>query len=113
MVRGLSRIDQFDEFPLIALYQKTDIPMPGGPLGLANRLLQVELEILAEGDVPHAACDATLAAAHAAMLALAERPGCIGIEQAGLVWDGDEENPALGSCLATYHIQYRRPEATL
>jgi|GEM_PF-2282320 len=110
LVRGYS----YDDFPVIVLHQHSDLSAEGSPVGIAYRQLQVELEILAEGDIPHAACDPVLSAAHQAIQPLAfSLPGCHSLTLDGLQWEYDDDNPALGVCRALYRIHYRRPETEL
>jgi len=112
--RSLERGYSYDDFPVIVLHQHNDLPAEGSPVGLAYRQLQIELEILAEGDIPHAACDPVLTAAHRALQPLpTNMPGCHGLLLDSLQWEYDEDNPALGICRAHYRIHYRRPEVDL
>jgi hypothetical protein len=112
--RSLERGYSYDDFPVIVLHQHSDLPAEGSPVGLAYRQLQIELEILAEGDIPHAACDPVLTAAHQALQTLATSlPGCHSMALDSVQWEFDDDNPALGICRAQYRIHYRRPEAAL
>ncbi|OHX20509.1 hypothetical protein [Chromobacterium sphagni] len=108
--RDLERGYSFGEFPALLLHQLQDIPLSGSPVGYEYRQLSVELEIRADGDVPHEACNEVLEAAHGALHASLEVQDL----QSGMVeWGYDEENPALGVCRAHYLLTYRRREGEL
>jgi hypothetical protein len=90
------------------LHQVADLPQSGAPIGVEYRQLTLELEILAEREVPHDACDAVHGQAHLILYALG-----LDIVPGAVQWDYDDENPALGICRAQYAITYRRMEGEL
>ncbi|MFK7089406.1 hypothetical protein AAFM71_11390 [Chromobacterium violaceum] len=111
VTRNLDRGYSFGEFPAIVLHQLRDVPLSGSPVGYEYRQLSVELEIQADGDEPHAACDGVLTAAH---LALHDSLYSLQDLQQGMIdWDYDEENPALGVCRVQYLLTYRRREGEM
>ncbi len=111
ITRNLDRGYSFGEFPVIVLHQLRDVPLSGNPVGYEYRQLSVELEIQADGDEPHAACDSVLTAAHQA---LHDSLSSLQDLQQGMIdWDYDEENPALGVCRVQYLLTYRRREGEM
>ncbi|HJV92176.1 MAG TPA: hypothetical protein VJ572_01820 [Azonexus sp.] len=109
VTRSLEKGYSYDDFPAILLHQVGDVPAgTPAPVGYEYRQLTVELEIRAEGDVPHDACDAAHGPANAVMFTLG-----VGVASGSVQWTYDEENPALGVCLAQYIIPYRRREGEL
>ncbi|MGC0152766.1 hypothetical protein ACPRNU_09945 [Chromobacterium vaccinii] len=109
--RDVEKGYSFGEFPAIVLHQLRDVPLSGSPVGYEYRQLSVELEIQADGDEPHAACDGVLTAVH---LALHDSLYSLQDLQQGMIdWDYDEENPALGVCRVQYLLTYRRREGEM
>lgn len=103
--RDLQKGLNFGEFPAVCLHQLQDVPLSGSPVGYEYRQLSIELELLAEGDVPHSACEALRAEVHTVLHAAVEVQDL----QAGAVqWEYDEENQRLGICRAQYLLTYRR-----
>lgn len=102
---------EYGSEPAVLLNLASDLPASQpAPIGIEYRLLLLDLEISAEGAVPHDACNAILAQAHPLLrtaLAL-YRP-----EQRHVEWSYDDENPALGIVRAQYQLIYRRQEGEL
>ncbi|MCD4504761.1 hypothetical protein LQR30_11660 [Chromobacterium piscinae] len=111
--RDVEKGYSFGEFPAIVLHQLRDVPLSGSPVGYEYRQLSVELEIQADGDEPHAACDGVLTAAHLAMHDALSQVQDPSLQQGVIDWDYDEENPALGVCRVQYLLIYRRREGEL
>ncbi|PRP71503.1 hypothetical protein BUE93_05755 [Chromobacterium amazonense] len=108
--RDLQQGLNFGEFPAIVLHQLHDVPLLGNPVGYEYRQLTVELEMLAEGDVPHAACGALHEVVHAR---LHDRLEVQDLQAGTVQWSYDEENLQLGVCRAQYLLTYRRREGEL
>ncbi|WP_047258060.1 hypothetical protein [Chromobacterium subtsugae] len=108
--RDVEKGYSFGEFPAIVLHQLQDVPLAGSPVGYEYRQLSVELEIRADGDVPHAACNGVLAVVHGVLHA---SPGVMDLQSGVVDWGYDEENPALGVCRAQYLLTYRRREGEM
>lgn len=108
VTRSLEQGYSYDDFPVVLLHLVADVPTGSAPMGFEYRGLTLELEVLADGEVPHAACDAVHRAANTVLLALPYP-----VQRGAVQWDYDEENPALGICRAQYLFSYRRPEGEL
>ncbi|MBP4051999.1 hypothetical protein J9978_21210 [Chromobacterium violaceum] len=108
--RDLQKGLNFGEFPSLCLHQLHDVNVPGAPIGYEYRQLTIELEMLAEGDVPHSACEAFRAEVHTV---LHGRLDVDGVQAGAVQWEYDEENPRLGICRAQYLLTYRRREGEL
>ncbi len=111
VTRSLERGYGFDVFPALLLHMTGDIPLAGAPVGVEMRELTIELELLADGDVPHSAGDELHAAAHAIVMESMEPE--VACRSGSVSYEYDDENPALGIVRAQYHITYRRIEGDL
>lgn len=109
VTRSLETSDSYEDFPAASLQMAPDVPSgQPAPVGFEYRVFALDLEVMAEGDVPHDACDAVLVPAHAVMMALSPQVSCGTVQ-----WGYDEENPALGIVRVQYQITYRRQEGEL
>lgn len=109
VTRSLEAGDSYEDFPAALLQMGADVPSgQPAPVGVEYRVFVLELEVMAEGEVPHDACDAVLVPAHAVMMALSPQVSCSTMQ-----WGYDEENPALGIARVQYQITYRRMEGEL
>lgn len=104
VTRDLAEADGYEDFPAVLLHQVSDVESSEPvPIGFESRVLTLELEILAQGDVPHEACDAPHQAANSVLLALPVQR----VQRGAVQWGYDDENPALGICRAQYLVSYR------
>ena len=109
VTRSLETGDSYEDFPAALLQMGVDVPSgQPAPVTVEYRVFTLELEVMADGEVPHDACDAVLVPAHAVMMALAPQVSCGTVQ-----WGYDEENPALGIVRIQYQITYRRQEGEL
>jgi len=110
VTRSLEKGFSYETSPWVVLHQVADNPAEQpAPLGLEYRVLTLELELGAEGDVPHDAVEQVLPAVHAA-IRQACGPGC---RTGAIQWGYDDENPALGIARVQYQLLYRRQEGQL
>jgi len=109
VTRSLEEASSYQEFPAVLVHLVADVESPDRPpIGFEYRSLTLELEVLAEGDVPHAACDVTHREANTVLLGLP-----YAIQRGAVQWGYDDENPALGICRAQYLVSYRCPKGEL
>lgn len=108
VTRSLEQGYSYDDFPVVLLHLVADVPDGGAPVGFEYRGLTLELEVLADGEVPHAACDTVHGVVNTVLNALP-----FTVKRGAVQWDYDEENPALGICRAQYHVSYRVKEGEL
>lgn len=103
VTRSLEEANSYQDVPAVLVHLVSDVESPErSPTGFEYRSLTLELEVLAEGDVPHAACDVPHRAANAVLLGLP-----YAIQRGAVQWGYDEENAALGICRAQYLVSYR------
>lgn len=109
VTRSLEESDSYEDFPSVLVHLVSDVDSADRPpIGFEYRLLTLELEVLAEGDVPHAACDVVHRAANGVLLGLPYP-----IQRGAVQWGYDDINPALGICRAQYLVSYRCPKGEL
>lgn len=79
-----------------------------------DRLLDIEIEVRARGEIPDAAADDTVASVHSKIMAdLTLGGACLHIEEGATDWSFGEADEAL--CLVTlrYRIRYRTADNSL
>lgn len=109
VTRSLEEANSYEDFPAVLVHLVSDVESADrAPIGVEYRALTLELEILAEGDVPHAACDVVHREANGVLLS-----SPYAIQRGAVQWGYDEENPALGICRAQYLVSYRCPKGEL